>query len=376
MQNLRDWLEDKAQKAGFDKVAVTKADLPDLIQERLEAFLDNNYQGDMTWLAETAERRSNPKAMWPEAKSAIILACNYGPDHNPLENLDRQDSGNISVYARAKDYHDVIKGQLKQLAGQLAAKTGCQVKVFVDTAPLMEKPLAAQAGMGWQGKHTNLVSSEFGSWLFLGTILIDGELPEDIPARDQCGSCTACLDICPTNAFPAPYKLDARRCISYLTIEHKGVIDVEFRSLIGNRIFGCDDCLAICPWNKFASEAAHPKLKSKAELGLADLSDLLQLDETRFRKRFAGTPVRRAGHSRFLRNVLIAAGNSGASNLLVDIVPLFTSPEPLVRGMAIWAASRLDPDGKWQSAFDSVAETDKHVLLEWEMAQTAPYNQT
>ena len=368
MDGLKNWLHDKALKAGFDTIAITKASLPEIVSERLQAFLSDNHHGDMTWLAETAERRQSPDAMWPEAKTAIVLACNYGPEHNPLDNLKEAEAGNISVYARSKDYHDVIKGQLKQLAGQLAAKTGWQVKVFVDTAPLMEKPLAAQAGLGWQGKHTNLVSSDFGSWLFLGTILTEGHLPEDSPSKDQCGSCTACLEICPTNAFPEPYKLDARRCISYLTIEHKGVIDKALRPLIGNRIFGCDDCLAICPWNKFASEAAHPKLKNYPELGLTALSELLDLDEAAFRKRFAGSPVRRAGHVRFLRNLLIAAGNSRAKTLIPAITPYLTFPDPLVRGMAIWAAARLDPDGAWQSAFDCEAETDSHVLEEWQSA--------
>ena len=370
MQEIKTWLAGKADDAGFDVMAVTKASLPSGIAERLHEFLNQNYQGDMSWLAETAARRTSPDAMWTDAKSAIVLACNYGPDHNPLDSLELKHAGNISVYARSKDYHDVLKGQLKQLAGQLVAKTGWQVKVFVDTAPLMEKPVAAQAGLGWQGKHTNLVSSEYGSWLFLGTILTDGILPEDEAARDQCGSCSACLDICPTKAFPAPYKLDASRCISYLTIEHKGPIAAEFRRPMGNRIFGCDDCLAVCPWNKFAKLAAHPKLKDKDGVGLVSLSELLALDDSAFRKRFAGTPVRRAGFARFLRNVLIAAGNSGDIKLVDKIIPYLQFSDPLVRGMAIWSCAELAPHGAWMTQFDITREKDSHVRSEWQMASS------
>lgn len=368
-RDIQDWLAKKSVAAGFDQMAVAEASLPDEMQGRLQDFIAKGYHGDMDWLRDTAARRAHPQAMWPDARSAIMLACNYGPEHNPLDDLKESQSGNISVYARSKDYHDVLKGQLKQLAGQLAAKTGWQVKVFVDTAPLMEKPLAAQAGLGWQGKHTNLVSPAFGSWLFLGTILTDGVLAADAPMRDKCGSCTACLDICPTNAFPSPYKLDARRCISYLTIEHKGPIEAEFRPLIGNRIFGCDDCLAVCPWNKFAQKAAHPKLKENAALGLSNLSELLALDEAGFRTRYAGTPVRRAGYVRFLRNVLIAAGNSNDPTLRPYIEPLLGAAAPLVRGMAIWALSQLEPDGDWQGCFDWASERDPHVLAEWQAVQ-------
>ena len=370
MQSLRIWLEEKAKIAGFDKLAVTKAILPAEVGDRLSHFVAEDRQGDMAWLAESQYRRAQPQHMWPEARTALVLACNYGPDHNPMDNLAAAEAGNISVYARSKDYHDILKGQLKQLAGQLVAKTGWQVKVFVDTAPLMEKPLAMQAGLGWQGKHTNLVAKDFGSWFFLGTILTDGEMPEDTPMSDHCGRCQACLDICPTNAFPAPYQLDARRCISYLTIEHKGPIDRDLRPLMGNRIFGCDDCLAVCPWNKFAEAASHPKLQAKQGTDLPELISLLALDEPAFRAQFAGTPVRRAGYIRFLRNVLIAAGNSGASALIAPVTPFLRHDAPLVRAMAIRALSQLAPLASWQDDFDTVAEQDEDVLAEWQAAQS------
>ncbi|MEC7361079.1 MAG: tRNA epoxyqueuosine(34) reductase QueG, partial [Pseudomonadota bacterium] len=321
---LRRWLDAAAAEAGFASLHITDATLPESVAARLDEFLASGHQGDMSWLAETAPRRASPRAMWPQARSAIILTMNYGPDHDPMDNLAAVSHGNVSVYARGRDYHDVIKGRLKQLAGQFAARSGAEVKVFVDTAPLMEKPLAAQAGAGWQGKHTNLVSRRHGSWLFLGTILTDAELPPNAAETDHCGSCTRCLDICPTDAFPAPYRLDARRCISYLTIEHKGQIPRDFRAAIGNRIFGCDDCLAVCPWNKYASRAAEAKFHApqfndadtNGRRGMPPLADLLALDDAAFRKMFAGGPVRRAGHERFLRNVLVAAGNSGDTALL------------------------------------------------------------
>ena len=306
---LRRWLDDAGQAAGFAEIYVTDARLDDRTGAGLDAFLADRFEGDMAWLRETADRRRQPVGMWADARTAIIALMNYGPDHDPMDNLRAIGSGNISVYARGRDYHDVIKGKLKQLAGQFAAKGGAAVKVFVDTAPLMEKPLAARAGAGWQGKHTNLVSRQHGSWLFLGVILTDAVLPPDAVETDHCGSCTRCLDICPTDAFPAPYRLDARRCISYLTIEHKGQIPAEYRAAMGNRIFGCDDCLAVCPWNKYAARAAEAKFHGPADM--PPLAHLLTLDDAAFRKMFAGGPVRRAGHVRFLRNVLVAAGNSG-----------------------------------------------------------------
>ena len=335
------WLKKKAHENGFDCCYVTHASLPDDAAARLAQFIEAGYHGEMVWLDETKARRISPDAMWDEARSAIVLGVNYGPDHNPLDNLAATASGNISVYARGRDYHEVIKGQLKQFAGQIAAKLDVKVKVFVDTAPLMEKPLAAQSGLGWQGKHTNLVSRDFGSWLFLGVILTDADLQADVPERDHCGNCTACLDICPTNAFPAPYQLDARRCISYMTIEQKSQIAPEFREAIGNRIFGCDDCLAVCPWNKFAKLAETIKLHPKHDPALHPLSELLQFDEVQFRHYFAAMPVRRAGYERFLRNVLIAAGNAQDKTLVPLIRPLLQSPLPLVASMAVWALSCL-----------------------------------
>ena len=362
---LRAWLDRAAADAGFASVHVTAASLPDHVGERLSAFLAAGRAGDMEWLANTAPRRAAPKAMWPDAKSAIILTMNYGPDHDPMDNLAATGNGNVSVYARGRDYHDVIKGRLKQLAGQFVARTGADVKVFVDTAPLMEKPLAAQAGAGWQGKHTNLVSRANGSWLFLGAILTVAELPPDPPETDHCGSCTRCLDVCPTDAFPAPYQLDARRCISYLTIEHKGQIPPEFRTAIGNRIFGCDDCLAVCPWNKYAARAAEAKFQGPAQMPL--LAELLALDEAGFRAMFAGGPVRRAGHARFLRNVLVAAGNSGDDALVPAVEALLAHDSPLIRGMAVWALRQLvDEDGFDQARQLALStEDDPDVTAEW-----------
>jgi epoxyqueuosine reductase len=363
---LRHWLNDAAMAAGFHSVHVTAATLPETTSANLKKFLAQGFHGDMGWLADTEMRRRQPVAMWPDAMTAIVLTMNYGPQHDPMDNIRQHDRGNISVYARGRDYHDVIKGKLKQVASQFAIRSKANVKVFVDTAPIMEKPLAAQAGAGWQGKHTNLVSRNAGSWLFLGTILTDADVPYDVPETDHCGGCTRCLDICPTNAFVAPYQLDARRCISYLTIEHKGQIPRQFRHAIGNRIFGCDDCLAICPWNKFATKATESKFAGPETMPA--LAELLQLDDTAFRKFFAGSPVRRAGHIRFLRNVLVATGNSGDRRLIPLILTHLRHSDPLVRGMAVWALSELVPISKLRAmAADYVAkETDKAVATEWE----------
>ena len=336
-EKAKNWIKRKALENGFDACQISSATLPDKVKERLSHFVAQQYHGEMSWLGDSEDRRGSPDHMWPQARSAIVLGMNYGPDHNPLDNLKFSQSGNISVYARGRDYHEVIKGKLKQLASQIASQLKTEVKVFVDTAPLMEKPLAAQAGLGWQGKHTNLVSREFGSWLFLGVILTAAQLPEDEPEADHCGNCTACLDVCPTNAFPAPYQLDARRCISYMTIEQKSQIALEYRKLIGNRIFGCDDCLAICPWNKFAKLANEQKLHPKHEPALWPLRDLLDMDDALFRKTFANMPVRRAGFERFMRNVLIAAGNANDEGLIQKITPHLSSDLPLVRSMAVWA---------------------------------------
>ena len=292
---------------------MSSAETPAHARERLAAWLADGAHGDMTWMAETFERRVDPRKLMGDAKSVVMLGLNYGPSADPRASLERSDVGVISVYARHRDYHDVLKGKLKALASFLVGAAGAEkadVKVFVDTAPLLEKPLATRAGLGWQGKHTNLVSREFGSWLFLGAILTNLELPPDAPESDHCGQCRACLDACPTGAFPAPYQLDARRCISYLTIEHKGPIPRELRPAIGNRIYGCDDCLAVCPWNKFASQGREVKLAARADLNTPPLAELARLDDRSFRSLFAGGPIKRIGRARFLRNVLIAIGNS------------------------------------------------------------------
>jgi epoxyqueuosine reductase len=323
----------------------------------------------MAWMEENAERRSSPRVLWPEVESVILLGLNYGPTVDPLAVLARSDRAAISVYARNRDYHDVIKGKLKEAAGFLAARASADVKVFVDTAPVMEKSLAEAAGLGWQGKHTVLVSREFGSWLFLGAIFTTAALPADPPEPDRCGSCRRCLDICPTDAFPAPYRLDSRRCISYLTIEHKGHIAAELRPGIGNRVFGCDDCLAVCPWNKFAQAGREVKLQQREDLDAPPLSDLARLDDAAFRSRFAGTPIRRTGRDRFVRNVLIAIGNSGDRALAAEAERLLDDPSPLIRAMAVWALGRLAP----AAVFDHAAgrldrETDADVHAEWRRA--------
>ncbi|MCE2517510.1 MAG: tRNA epoxyqueuosine(34) reductase QueG [Alphaproteobacteria bacterium] len=368
LAKIRDRIRADAAKEGFGEVAFAKADAPEIQADRLDAFIDHGYMGDMGWIAETRDRRISPRAMWPGARTAIVLGMNYGPDHDPMDNLGHRDAGNISVYARGKDYHEVIKGRLKQIAGRIAAREGVEVKVFVDTAPLMEKPLAARAGLGWQGKHTNLVSRNFGSWLFLGVILVAADWAEETPETDHCGSCTRCLDICPTNAFPAPYQLDARRCISYLTIEHQGMIPKEFRAAIGNRIFGCDDCLAVCPWNRFAAQAQEIKLKSLPGLDLPELLELAQLDEAEFRAKFAGSPVRRAGYQRFMRNVITAIGNTDNDIYISVLKDFLKSESELIKASAIGALARLME----AEAFDALraahqSTNDSPVIaLEWQ----------
>jgi epoxyqueuosine reductase len=331
----------------------------------------------MAWMAQTFERRTDPARLMGEAKSLVMLGLNYGPAENPLAALARPETGVISVYARHRDYHDVLKGKLKELAAFLvvaARPEKADVKVFVDTAPLLEKPLAARAGLGWQGKHTNLVSREFGSWLFLGAILTNLELPPDPPETDHCGQCHACLDACPTNAFPAPYRLDARRCISYLTIEHQGPIPREFRAAIGNRIYGCDDCLAVCPWNKFASQGREAKLAARADLNAPPLGELARLDEASFRSLFAGGPIKRVGRARFVRNVLIAIGNSNDPRLAALVAERLDDDSALVRGAAVWALARLTSRQEL-SAFASEClrrEADSAVIEEWRDALAAP----
>ena len=357
-----------AAKAGFAQVGFARtADFGRLHGERLDAFIAEDRHGDMDWFSAQAHRRRHPEAMWPEARSAVVLGFNYGPEANPLDALAQTERGVISVYARGRDYHDIVKGRLKEVAGVLARATGADVKVFVDTAPLMEKPLAALAGVGWQGRHTNLVSREAGSWLFLGVILTTAELKPDTPSDDTCGSCRRCLDICPTQAFPAPYQLDARRCISYLTIEHKGPIARALRPLMGNRIYGCDDCLSVCPWNKFAATAREARFAATEATSDTDLRDLLKLDDTTFRQRFSGSPIKRTGRDRFLRNVLIAAGNSGLPELLPDVRRCLDDDAPIVRGTAVWAVARLGGRELVRQLAEHYLdrETDDSVRAEW-----------
>jgi len=364
-------LREQARARGFDICRVTHPGaIPDA-PERLDAWLASGAAGSMDWLAATRARRSDPSKLWPETASIILLGMNYGPAGDPLAALAQKSAGNISVYARNRDYHGLIKGRLKLLAAWLVTQAkGTGVKVFVDTAPVMEKPLAQAAGLGWAGKHSNLVSREFGSWLFLGSIFTDLPLAPDPPEPDHCGTCRACLDICPTKAFPRPYVLDARRCISYLTIEHQGHIGREFRPLIGNRIFGCDDCLAVCPWNKFAATARETKLCAREELSAPPIADLLRLDDAAFRALFTGSAVKRIGYDRFTRNVLIAAGNSGDPALAGPVAEKLKSSSALVRAMAVWALGRL-------VSFDSLAdltqgylpgEADDTVKSEWAAA--------
>ena len=367
-RRLRAFLDETARKAGFDAIGVAPPDRVADLSSRLAEFVAKGRHGTMEWMAETVARRGSPRSLWPEVRSVIMLAMNYGPDDNPLALVERRDLAAISVYARNRDYHDVMKGKLKEIAQKFASRSGADVKVFVDTAPVMEKPLAQAAGLGWQGKHTNLVSREFGSWLFLGSIFTTAELEPDMPEVDHCGSCRACLDVCPTDAFPAPYQLDARRCISYLTIEHKGSIPEEFRAAMGNRIYGCDDCLAVCPWNKFASTASEAKLAARDDLKEPELAFLLTLDDPGFRTFFSGSPVKRVGRDRFIRNVLVAAGNSGDVALSKPSAALLADASPLVRGAAVWALSRLLPHGEFRELATASREADDEVRGEWAAA--------
>jgi epoxyqueuosine reductase len=331
----------KALALGFDAIGFAPASLGEEVRTRLKDFIAAGQHGDMGWLAERSDARSHPRALWPEAMSVVCLGVSYAPDRDPLETLGHRDRGTISVYAGNRDYHDVLKGMLKHLAQYIVSRHGAEVKVFVDTAPVMEKPIAALAGIGWQGKHTNLVSRTHGSWLFLGEIYTTLALPADAPHVDHCGSCTRCLQVCPTNAFPAPYRLDATRCISYLTIEHRGAIPHELRSAMGNRIYGCDDCLAVCPWNRFARATNHAKLRAREELTAPRLAELAALDDAQFRRAFAGSPIKRIGRDRFVRNVLIAIGNSGELSLAPAAEHLLNDPNPVVAEAAAWAAARL-----------------------------------
>jgi epoxyqueuosine reductase len=362
-------LQTKARELGFDLCRVTDSSLSERVSQHLDEWLQSGAAGDMDWMEETRARRADPQTLWPDVKSIILLGMNYAPANDPLANLDEKTRANISVYARNRDYHDLIKGRLKLLAAWLAAQApGTDVKVFVDTAPVMEKPLAQKAGLGWQGKHTNLVAREFGSWLFLGSIFTTAALQPDEAADDHCGSCRACLDICPTRAFVEPYVLDARRCISYLTIEHKGVIPRDFRAAIGNRIYGCDDCLAVCPWNKFAEAASEAKLQAREDLISPKIADWLRFDDAQFRSFFSGSPVKRIGLSRFMRNLLITAGNSGSAELIPVIETRMNDSSALVRGMAVWALSQLATPHAFRALANhwQKSEREDAVKAEWQ----------
>ena len=360
-------IRDRALDLGFDVVGFAPATLGENARDRLADYISNGYHGDMGWLAERTQQRSQPTDLWSEAKSVIVVGLNYGPEGDPLEILTKPERGAISVYARGRDYHDLAKKKLRVLARFIADELNGDVKLFVDTAPVMEKPLAARAGLGWQGKHTNLVSKTDGSWLFLGEIYTTLSLTVQSQSEDSCGSCSRCLTACPTDAFPAPYKLDARRCISYLTIEHKGHIPLEFRRAIGNRIYGCDDCLAVCPWNKFAHLTNEPELEARLELRWPRLADLVQLDDTTFRQVFSGSPVKRLGRDRFIRNVLIAIGNSGISELTPHVEAKLVDVSPLVRAMAVWALSHLISSNSFKELreFHLNTEIDIEVQQEW-----------
>ena len=341
MAGLKDRLVAEAGAVGFTACRVCRpSDVPEAAG-RLHAFLDAGHHGTMGWMTERTHWRGDPSALWPEARSVIMLAEDYGPAEDPLALLERPDRGAVSVYARGRDYHDVVKKRLKRLARWLVAESGAEVKVFVDTAPVMEKPLGQAAGLGWQGKHTNLVSRDLGSWFFLGAVFTTAELEVDAPEVDHCGTCRRCLDICPTDAFPAPYRLDARRCISYLTIEHAGPVDSELRPGLGNRIYGCDNCLAVCPWNKFAGVASEAKYHAREELKAPALADLARLDDAGFRALFSGSPIKRIGRNRFVRNVLYAIGNSADPALRGVAEGLRGDPDPVVAEAADWAVARL-----------------------------------
>jgi epoxyqueuosine reductase len=369
---IREAIRAEALAIGFDAVGFAAAQLADAARADLREYLARGYHGDMGWLAATASRRGDPQALWPEAKTIVVLGVNYGAEADPLDAGADPECGAISVYARGRDYHDTLKKRLKALGRWIAARWPGQLKVFVDTAPVMEKPLAQQAGLGWQGKHTNLVSRGFGSWLFLGEIYLSLELASDAAESDHCGACRRCLDACPTAAFPEPYRLDARRCISYLTIEHKGPIPHELRPLVGNRIFGCDDCLAVCPWNKFARAAHEPDFMPRAGLTAPRLAELAFLDEAAFRSRFAGTSVRRIGRDRFLRNVLIAIGNAPAAGpeLVAAAQHCLTDASPVVRGAAVWALGRIAPRNLTALAY-MAGDDDASVREEARLAAAA-----
>ena len=364
----KDAIRARAAELGFGAVGFAAAAADTSTRQHLADFLAAGQHGDMGWMQETFERRADPRTLWPEVRSIIALGMNYGPGGDPLALLDRPDRGIISVYAQGRDYHDLVKSRLKQLGGWIHRSYGCELKVFVDTAPVMEKPAAEKAGIGWQGKHTNLVSRQFGSWLFLGEIFTTLDLPPDDGETDHCGACRRCLDACPTQAFPAPYRLDARRCISYLTIENKGPIPQPFRRAMGNRIYGCDDCLAVCPWNKFASRTAEYAFLPRAELTAPRLADLAELDDAGFRALFSGSPIKRIGRDRFVRNVLTALGNSGDPAHVARIEALLDDAAPLVRGAAVWALAQLADSARFEElrTHHLRNEADLEVRQEWQ----------
>lgn len=366
-EDLKQGLLGEARRLGFDDVRITAASLPADVSKNFDSFIADGLHGDMAWMEEKADRRRAPQALWPDVRSVITVAVNYGSSTDPLALLNKPERGAISVYARGRDYHDVLKKRLKALARWLVNQSkDADVKVFVDTAPVLEKPLAQAAGLGWQGKHTNLVSRTYGSWLFLGEVFTTLDLTPDEPMEDHCGSCRQCLDVCPTDAFIDAHRLDARRCISYLTIEHKGHIAADLRPLMGNRIYGCDDCLAVCPWNKFAEVASPSILNPRVELEAPMLTDLVHLDDASFRSVFAGSPIKRIGRDRFVRNVLIAIGNSGLVEMCAVVEPLCRDESPLVRAMAVWALNRLDKNKATQARESLMQEeVDLDVRGEW-----------
>lgn len=367
--NLVNALKQQAKAEGFADCRIASAELSPLAGQRLRHWLSEGRHGDMLWMEDRVDQRSSPDGLWPDVRSVIMLGMSYAPEIDPMALADQPERGRISVYAQRKDYHDVVKGALKRLAQWFVHHSGDEVKVFVDTAPVLEKSLAEKAGLGWQGKHSNLVSREHGSWLLLGAIYTTAELEPDAPGEDRCGSCHACQTACPTNAFPAPYQVDARRCISYLTIEHKGPIAHEFRHAMGNHIYGCDDCLAVCPWNKFAETAAvHKAMAQRLQLSELPLAQLLALDDAGFRSLFAGTPIKRTGRDRFVRNVAIAAGNSCDTSLVEPVIRLLEDESPIVRGAACWALAQLDA-ARFEIERDRrlKIESDESVLQEWRL---------